>query len=244
MVDLRKSWCVIIVAVTSQLFSCGDSYEKSERQITVSPFDQVNLKSVFSVILRQGSGYSVDIVADEDIIDEISVEVVDGVLHLTDGSTYKWTAPKSTRIVVTITAPELFGFTAEHSYSLTSIGQLKFEELHIINGADVKLSEIDLNVSGRYLLYWNNWLAGGKLKLTGDIELLEASNYALHIIDAKDLMAEYAVFHNYGRENCSVNVSAQLEYSLMGPGDIIVYGNPTNIVELDKSSTGKLIRVP
>jgi hypothetical protein len=242
MVAVKKHIAIFLWAVFLLLSGCLDSYERTERTFDVQPFQTIRLKSVFSVVLRQANEYSVHVTADRDIIDEIKVEVNDaGVLELSNDARLKWTSPERARIQVTINSPYFQQFVADESYSLSTSGEITFDELFIINNAVVKISDVNLQVNGKYLLYWNNWLAGGKLELHGQVESLEAHNYALHLIDARDLHATNAIVHNFGRENCAVNVSGHFEYSLNGPGNIILYGNPSEVVLLEKTSSGQLI---
>jgi hypothetical protein len=242
MVTVKKHISILSLAILLLLNGCLDSYERAERIFDVQPFESIRLKSVFTVVLKQANEYSVQVTADKDVIDEIKVEVNDaGVLELTNHAKLKWTSPESAHIRVTINSPVFQQLVADESYALSSAGEITFDELYIINNAVVKISDIDLQVKGNYLLYWNNWLAGGKLALRGEVESLDAHNYALHIIDAKDLHARSAIVRNFGRENCVVNVSEHFEYSLNGPGNIILYGNPSEVVLMEKTSSGKLI---
>jgi hypothetical protein len=242
MVAKRKKYTFLIFTLILPLINgCFDTYKPVERRVNVEPFTTIHLESVFSVVLTQSNEYYVDIIADEDVMSEIHAEVRDGMLELKNNSKYKWTAPESAHIKVVISAPSFRNFHADQSYALSNEGELIIDEFNIVNYPEVKISEVDLNVNGRYFFYWNNWLAGGKLKLRGQIQTLYASNYALHIIDARDLASENATLHNFGRETCTVNVSNHFEYSLNGPGNIVLFGNPAQRVLLEKTSTGKLV---
>jgi hypothetical protein len=244
MVEIKKYIGVMMWLLTCALSACDESHEIVTRQVSVQAFESVKINSVFSVTLNQGNEYSVEITADEDIINKIEIDVIDGAVVLTNRAKYKWTSPETSRVEVKITAPTFYSFEAVESYSLKNVGELQIDALAITNHPEVKISEIDLTLHANTLVYWNNWLAGGKLIVRGNVQNLEAWNYALHIIDAGDLVSQNVILHNYGRENCTVNVSEHFEYSLMGPGNIYLYGNPAEVIQLEKSSTGKLIRMP
>jgi hypothetical protein len=241
MVALRKILSICFVISSVLVSGCFDSYEKGDRWINVDPFTNIKLHSVFAVTLIQGNSYNVELIGDKDVIQDVQVNVTDGELELTDNSRYKWTAPESTHIEVKITAPSFHTVIAEQSYSLSNVGALQIDEFYLWNYPEVKISDINLSVKGKYLFYWNNWLAGGKLIIQGSVDTFHASNYALHIINASELQTKATTLHSYGRENCSVNVSEHFEYSLKGPGDIILYGNPAEVILLERTSTGKLI---
>jgi hypothetical protein len=225
----------------AMLSSCLNDYEERTRVETVPAFNIIQLQSVFTVVLRSDTEYSVTIVGDDDVISEIELKSVGDTLFLLNHARGKLMNPERNTVVVEIAAPYFRTFISEESYALSTAGTLTFDRFYIWNYPEVKVSEITMDVDGDFLFYWNNWLAGGKLTLTGNVESTELRNDALHLIDASDLVSNYTTIHNYGREKCEVRALTSLQYSLHGQGDIIVYGHPPEMVLLEKTSTGQLI---
>jgi hypothetical protein len=223
------------------LSSCLDDYEERVRVETVPGFNVIRLQSVFTVILKNGSEYSISIAGDDDVISEIELKSTGDTLTFINHAKRKWTNPDGNKVTVEVTAPSFKTFISEQSYALYSAGELVIDEFYIWNGQEVKVSEIDLDVEGNYLFYWNNWLAGGKLTVTGSVESAQMYNYALHVIEAGDLHSNHTIIYNFGRENCEVNAKNRLQYGINGPGNIIVYGHPSEIIMLERTSTGQLI---
>jgi hypothetical protein len=223
------------------LSSCFNDYEERTRIETVPAFNVIRLQSVFTVVLRTDSEYSVTIVGDDDVISEIELKSDEGTLFLLNHAKGTLMNPERNTVVVEIAAPYFHTFISEDSYALSTAGTLTFDHFYIWNYPEVKVSEIKMDVDGGFLFYWNNWLAGGKLTLTGNVESTDLRNDALHLIDASDLVSNYTTIHNYGREDCEVRATTALQYRLNGPGNIVVYGHPPEMVLLEKTSTGKLI---
>ena len=62
-------------------------------------------------------------------------------------------------------------------------------------------------------------------------------------VDAKNLVADSAIVKNSSKGLCEIFVGLKLEYSINGVGDIHLYGFPDQIVEVELSSSGRLIHV-
>lgn len=219
---------------------CVDDFDPRTREEATNPFHVIRLKAVANVILKNGTEYAVKVVADNDIIDQIKTVSESDTLLISNSAKGKWLNPERNYIVIEITSPEFRTFISDVSYSLRSDGTLSFNEFFVWNFYDVKISDIQLEMDGNYFFYWNNWLAGGKLETSGKLQTAYFNNYALHVIDASKLKAENVTMIQYGREDCSVRATAHLDYALNGPGNIILYGDPTTVL-LEKTSTGSLI---
>ena len=75
MVEIKKYIGVMMWLLTCTLSACDESHEIVTRQVSVQAFESVKINSVFSVTLNQGNEYSVEITADEDIIDKIEIDI-------------------------------------------------------------------------------------------------------------------------------------------------------------------------
>jgi len=176
-------------------------------------------------------------------IQNIECEVKNDTLVLQDLNKGKWLRPQSNHITLLISSPDLYSIVADESYALSNIDTLTYGTLSITNFPRVKISDISLQLNGTYFAYWNNWLSGGNLVLSGKATAAELWNFALHQINAENLKSEIVTIHNFGKLDCKVNATVQLDYSLDGPGNIILYGDPPHINLLESTSTGKLIKV-
>lgn len=224
------------------LSSCSDEYREATRTVPLSPFTTIDLKSVFSIYLVEDTFYGVDIVGDVDVVDHIDAGVQGDVLSLVDKSKLKWIHPESNKVKVYVHSPNHGTINAYTTYSLYSINAIT-SDLSIVNQPDVKFSEIDLTLNSNYFRYWNNYLCGGKLTLRGQCESFDINTYALHQVSAVDLKAQSGIISTYAKADCRVQVGGQLTCSLHGQGNIYVYGNPTELIIKEQTSTGQVIRM-
>jgi hypothetical protein len=237
-----KNYRSIILIFLISLTACIDDYEARVKTEPLSSFTTIRLKGVFDVVLKNDDSYSITITADDDVINEIDADVISDTLIISNGAKGKWLNPERNRVRIQLSAPLFYTLIAEDSYSLTNEGELTITDFFIWNYSEVKVSEIDMSVNGSTFYYWNNWLAGGKISVSGEVENLYINNYALHLVDTRNLVTHYTWVSNYGREDCIVYAGSRLDYILNGPGNIIYYGNPSEINLVEKTSSGQLIQ--
>ena len=235
-----KTYFILLIAIS--LSSCSDEYLEARRTVPISPFKSIDIRSVLSVYLVQDSFYSVDIVADDDIISYIDATIHGDVLTLVDNRNVKWTTPESNEIKVYVHAPDHGMINAYSTYSLYSVNPIT-SGLAIFHQPNVSFSEIDLTLANDSFYYWNNYMCGGKLTLRGQCESFDINNYALHQVNASELTAQAGVISTYAKADCRVHVTGQLTYSLNGQGNIYVYGSPNELIMQEHTSTGRLIKV-
>lgn len=219
---------------------CIDDFDERIREQDANPFHVIRLKAVANVVLKNAPEYSIKIIADNDVINEIAAVAENDTLLITNSAKGKWLNPERNYIVIEISAPEFHTFISDVSYSLKTDGVLAINDFYLWNFYDVKISDVKLELAGNYFYYWNNWLAGGKLEVAGVVNSAYFNNYALHVIEARELFAQNVTMLQYGREDCYLRAESRLEYSLNGPGDIVLYGDPQTVL-IEQTSTGRLV---
>ena len=237
-----KAKSYIILLALASLSSCSDEYLEARRSVPLSPFTTTEIHSVFSVYLVQDNFYGVEIVADDDIINQIDATVQGDVLTLVDNRSVKWTTPESNEIKIYVHSPDHGTVDAHSTYSLYSVNAIT-SDLVIFHQPNVRFSEIDLTLDNNSFYYWNNYMCGGKLTLRGTCGSFEINNYALHQVNASELTAQSGLVNTYAKADCWVNVTGQFTYRLHGQGNIYVYGNPNELIMQEHTSSGRLIRV-
>jgi hypothetical protein len=225
------------------LASCGDPYEETTRNISVPSFTTVEIKSVFSIYLVEDTRYGIVITGDKDAVNQVEARVEGEVLILSDHNKGKWLKPEQNKVKVYIHSPEHSVIHAKSSYSLHSVNTITSGALYILNYPDVKVSEIDLTTDCEFLWYWNNYQAGGNLIFKGKCDVLVINNYALHTVNTVELNARSGYINNFAKGDCKVYVAERLECQLQGMGNIYLYGDPAEIVLIERTSTGQLIKM-
>lgn len=234
--------CSILVVAGFLFGSCADQYKETIRVLSVAPFSTLQIKSVFTIYLVQDTTYSVKIVADDAVINQIDAHVESNTLYLIDNNKQKWMNPENNKVTLYIHSPAHNGINAESTYSLYSTNTITANELWIINDGAVKLCDIDLNIDCQSFVYWNNYLSGGKLTLKGKCKSFNIGNFALHQINTVDLQSESGYISSYAKADSRIYVTDTLTCDLHGTGNIYVYGNPSTIIVDQNTSSGQVIR--
>ncbi len=203
-------------------------------------FEYIELKDAFEVYITEDSVFSVEITANENNVDQISVEVEDNVLYVRDNRENKWLEPENNRISIYITSSRLKEIIAAEGCKIETLTPVTSNGFGIIFTGRVNEAALDLNCGTFY--YWNDHPCGGRLTLTGEVNRLNIWNFALVSVDAKNLTANYANVENSSKGNCEITVLNRLIYSITGEGNICLYGNPEEIIEQELTSSGRLMR--
>jgi len=207
-----------------------------------SAFSAVELHSSFDVLLTEDSVYSINFTGKEDIVKGIEYSVTDSVLKIEDPRRSEWRTPKSNKITLHITSPDVKLLTTFEACNITSSSTLHYDELGLILGG--KANDVSLDLKCKEFYYWGGSVTGGKITLSGSTEQLKLWNTGLIQVDAAQCQTNYCFIENKSRGNCEVTVSDKLDYSIFNIGDIIMHGTPPiiNKLEGDSNATGKLIQ--
>ena len=60
-------------------------------------------------------------------------------------------------------------------------------------------------------------------------------------VDAKNLVSNVVSIENSSKGDCRINCIQKLTYSIKGEGNIFLSGDPTELLKIEETSTGKLI---
>lgn len=207
--------------------ACGtvNANERSEgpqtsRSFAVTGFDRVALRGPDNVEVRVGPAESVSVTGPAAILDQLEVDVKDGVLRLGRkrgigrGS---WTNGSA---VFTVTVPRLNGAAVAGSgdmrvdradsprfaASVAGSGNLTVDQ--------VATDALDLNIAG-----------SGDLAVGGRAETLAASIAGSGDVDAARLRSQRANISVAGSGNVRAGVDKDADISIIGSGDVEILGN-------------------
>lgn len=231
------------LAVLIFFISCSDPSSEGARVISLQPYHVIKLNSVFEVYLLQDTSFSVKVMGDARVIENIRFNVREDTLTISNEYSTKWLSPNRNRVSLFIGSSRLKGIEINESCYIKSIDPIISADFQIINQPTPRLCEIDIELDNYYFLYWNNYQCGGSVTLRGKTTHLETHTFALMRVDAKNLIADYAVIENGSKGDCEVNVQQRLRYAIHSTGNIYLYGTPNEISLLEETtSTGKLIQ--
>jgi hypothetical protein len=189
-----------------------------KRTLDLSSFDKVVLTNNAKVYLRQGSSQSVEVEAQQNIIDNLVKEVSDNTWKIRfDDPVRRYDGMK-----VYITIPSLTGVRLSGSGSIISENTFTgIDELGVsISGSgDIRLSVeanmIDSHISG-----------SGDIRLAGRTDKHGISISGSGEVEAYDLTSSSCKVRISGSGDCQIEVQEDLEVRISGSGDVNYKGRP------------------
>ncbi|MBR2199718.1 MAG: DUF2807 domain-containing protein [Bacteroidales bacterium] len=239
-VSILLAAAVSIVMGLATLTSCGnyDDYNECHyaESRTVSDFDRVKISNAMTVNIVCAETQSVEIRADESLIDNVKTKVVDGELRVfLDGK--HLVINKKRKIEVNITVPTLNSLEASGACAVDVDGFSNEDfSVNASGASDVDLynlvakGNIRLDVSGA-----SNVKADG----SADKVVIHASGASK--VSAKYLITNIADVHASGASDVSIAVNDEIYAHSSGASDIDYYGRPA-VVDVSESGAGDVTR--
>ncbi|HEY0460546.1 MAG TPA: head GIN domain-containing protein [Pyrinomonadaceae bacterium] len=163
-------------------------------------FNAVEVGGVFEVEIVAQKDFSVEVVADDNLLQYIKTEVNGDTLEI---SSVKSISPKSA-IRVRIGAP--------------NIENLQVSGVSKVSLANLKNDTLKVDASG-----------ASKIKVDGETKNLEVELSGASRLDAENLKSENVNVDGSGASNAAVNVSGDLRADLSGASKVTYTGNPRNL---------------
>jgi hypothetical protein len=222
-----------LMLITSCYFA-GNLGPMTDEERNVPDFDRLKVSSGIDVKLSQGNRHQVIIRANEDIIDDVESEVVNGTLKLNvDRNWFRGGAS----VKAEITFVELNSIDVSAGSDVESEGLLTFEDLEIeaSAGSDLRLNleayEVKLRTS-----------SGSDANLKGAATYFEARASSGSDISAYDFEVENAVLECSSGSDVKANVSRTMKVKASSGSDIHYRGDP-DLLEVNTSSGADLTKV-
>ena len=228
-----------IYLIMIAFFACQKEEDSMRKKVNLEAFHSIELNEAFEVKLIEGSAYSLEMEGMESFIKKMEYQITDSVLVIDNSKRFKWSDPQNNIPKLWITCPHLELVTANESCDIKTVNPITTSEFGIILGSKANVAEIETD--NQIVFYWNNFPCSGKLTLRGQTNELKIWNTALMTVDASLLMTEFAYISNDSKGDCLVNVSETLEYNLNGEGNLIVFGNPAEIIDQGSSNSGSIL---
>jgi hypothetical protein len=221
------------------LFACQKEEDTLRKKVGLESFHTIELNEAFEVKLIEGSEYSLEMEGIESFINKMEYQVTDSILVIDNSKNFKWSNPQNNIPKLWITCPQLEVVRANESCNIQTLNAITTKEFGIILGSKANIADIETD--NQIVFYWNDFPCSGKLTLRGQTKELKIWNTALMTVDASLLTTEFAYISNDSKGDCLVNVSETLEYNLNGEGDLIVFGNPAEIIDQGSSNSGSVL---
>ena len=163
----------------------------------VASFNSIATEGAFDIEVVCQKPESVEVEGDDNLLQLITTEVSNNVLHIRSNRSFSVNDP----IKITISAPDLQGISAK--------GAGKFD----IAGIKNEKFEIDAN-------------GATTIKVAGDTKLIDINSNGAGKVDAHKLRAARGVVDVKGVARVDVNVVEQLDVTVSGPAHVTYQGDP------------------
>ena len=221
---------------------CFESAGKmSSKEVAVTPFSKVIIHNGIAAIITQGAEYSVNIDSPENLISDIEVQIVDGLLKIKDNTTCNFTR-KYGLTTVHITAPNLTEIHSKTEKNIISNGVLNFPDLKLFSmdvqdGAGTGDFILEV-VSDNLAINFNNVSA---FFISGSCNLLYLNVYEGNgIVRAENLVAQNINLYQRGSNDLHLKAKNSLVGKILSTGNVFCYGVP-GVVDVEQPYIGKLI---
>lgn len=223
--------CIFTITLNAQstIKGSGNVVTKSR---TVSQFNQLSVSGHFNVTLNKGNGTSIEIKAEDNLIEHITSEVEDGKLKIKFEKNYRYRTNKSIDIVVNFES--LNGISLSGSGEIIGNDTVKAEDLKIaLSGSgDIKLDlsaqDVVTSISG-----------SGDIKLSGNTNTFTASISGSGDFDCESLTSNIATVKVSGSGDIKIRAEKEIHAKTSGSGDIYYYGHPS-VVKAKSSGSGDI----
>jgi hypothetical protein len=186
-------------------------------------------------LIQQGQSDSVEITADDNLIPQISSEVLDGRLTIKSLAADRKSSVNPTQPVkITITVRELKEIELSAPVATVEVNDIEADTLTLIvsGGAQVRLNRIEVDL-------FDGLLSGaGDIQVSGSAEEIKLVNSGLGSFNAGELSCDQAAVELSGMGDVTVRVELSLKATITGAGSIYYYGNPS--IEQNLNGAGSI----
>ena len=220
-----SSSCVINMSETIY----GNGNVVSEER-PVSGFDGLRVSSGIDVIMRQGTGESLEIEADDNLMEHIKTEVVDNTLKIFTDKNIR----KAKAMVAYLEYKELSSIRISSAGDVTGENTLQTDKLRIdISSAgdlelDVQAEEIRCDIS-----------SSGDARLSGSADILEADLSSAGDLSAYELITRECKVSCSSAGDARVFATEELDLRCSSAGSIFYRGD-ADLVSSHTSSAGTI----
>ena len=242
----------IILSVVGLLFACdsesaSDCFQTSgsiiQETITVPNFNRILVNRDIELIIRQGENYEVTIETGENLINDITVEVIDDRLVLTDNNTCNFVRDFGiTKMFVT--TPTLSEIRCSTQFEISSDGVLNFDTLNLISEdfnepdsfpigdfrLDLDVENLTIVSNNLSFFYLSGEATDVNISFPGGDGRFEGENLIAQNIN---------IFHRSSNDMI-INPQQSLTGVINNTGDVISINQPP-VVDVDVLFTGRLI---
>ncbi len=219
---LLFAFCLFIGLSSCSLSGIVGSGNVVSKTYAETGFKDIEVSSVMKVYLTQGNEYSIKIDAEDNILEQMTVEKKGGKLSIGFKDKLNLNLNPTKDIAIYITAPEFHDLEASGASSFSSKGLLTCNEI-ILDLSGASNAQLQLAVNNTKI----DASGGSKIMLSGVSEQLDIEGSGSTEIEAIDLKAQSVNIDISGAGNATVSAEKQLKVSISGAANIKYKGTPS-----------------
>ncbi len=230
-------------------FSCSKDAENREcfksngaevnKERNLSNFNTIELDDNFKVFLIQDTINKINIITGENLVNNIKSDIVDSILILKDENKCRWLRSYDVKKEVYIHFKNINYLLINKECDVFGNDTLFINDFEIINWGDISSVNLKLHCNNfRFTMHAGT----GTFKFSGITENEFLYFHGNGSVFAGDLRSSYCDVASKFTGDIEVNTDNTLIVSLYSSGNVIYYGNPTNIKLKIKYYSGELIK--
>ncbi len=214
-----------------------------QTEVEVTTFDKVTVHERIELIITQGNQQKVIVETGENLLNDISVEVINNELILTNYNTCNFIREYDLTKVY-ITSPNLTTIRNASEYNVSSNGVLTYPSLYLRSSGEksdyLSIGDWHLTIKNDNLRIWSNGIANFYLEGTTNNLDLSFSDGDTRF-EGKELIAQHVKVRQVSSNDMLIFPVQSLTGSIHSMGNVISFNKPKSIEVEELSDYGKLI---
>jgi hypothetical protein len=222
-----------------------DCFKSNGQEISearsVGDFSEIHVFDKIDVTIFKGSDYKVEVVCGKNIVKNISVKVIGGILNINNNNTCNFVRGYKRRVVVNVTVPYL------SRIENLGVGTIRFDKNFSQDTLFIRTkSSGDIHLNGTYHTIKTTANSNGDIYLSGSCNSLYVYTQGANFLYAKNLqVTNYMFVETLSIGDCYVTApnGGVFEYNIWRSGNIYYTGNPATVNNFsDGSGKGSAIK--
>jgi hypothetical protein len=213
-----------------------------QHEVEVANFDKIVVNKKIALFITEGPVQKVVIESGENLLNDITAEVVDNELILTNYNNCNFFRDYGITKVY-VTSPNINTIRNASELNVTSIGTLTYPSLYLRSSGEkstyLAVGDWHLTIENNAVTIWSNGISTYYLKGTSnnlDVGFSDGDTR----FEGKDFIVKNITVRNVSSNDVLIYPTEKLTGSIHSTGNVISYNKPP-IVDVDVQSVGKLI---
>lgn len=243
---MKKS--IFLIGLVSLFIGCANPKECIEstgtiitKEITVTDFDKIIVHQGISLVVTEGPIYKVEVQTGENLMPNIEVTVIGGLLTLKDNTTCNWVREYGNTVVY-VTAPNIIEIHSKTEKTVASNGVLSYPILRLIamdlsNGAGT--GDFNIQINNNQTVIENNNVS--RYYISGQTDDLRINLYDGNgRFMGDNLTAKSIDVYHRGSNDIIVKPIERITGKMVSTGNVILRNTPP-IVAVEQLYQGRVI---